>query len=405
MVFFFVKPAQIYSRVLSHSKTMDEARVRMILQQAHKAHVARRVQSRVYFPLRSTEINSSRLQTVNEEGTKKNKRARYVQKTSRKITPLLEEGDAIEKKLRDSSSALTYLERQKLLKRQKKLGKRADSHTRLARKTYLGRRYKRWFFLKGRKGSSRYLAGKTFPDEITSSDWLWITAAEENIFKRSFKESFREWSSDIRQTSLPLAPDEIRRGLAEEFSQKVQQRHLIGDKEEHIKSVEQVLGDIERIFDSSRSKTERYFQVLFLKGFFADFIYHYLFIVYRELESGEEFPRFKHSRKLLTKLFRLIYLSNEYSDFLISASMTKNKKSLAFYKYPAMENLLKFFEYLIELPEIVKGNSGREEILSRLEENLQKIESFAVGREKKMAGRRLGLFGRKTPRCEEMVRK
>lgn len=426
-VLFFARPIQSYVRTFIYSKIMEQSRIRMMVSRISQSHLMRKFQQKVRFYLEaienakraqqaesderfrsymeSIEIDETQLQAVNEEGPG-DKREEWVREISKKRTPLLEEIDRIEEELRNSDKTLSKRKRSKLLKRQQNLMDEVDSLTQLSRKTYLGKRYKRWLFLKGRKGSPGYLSGNTYLDEITSSDWLWIGAAKENILERSFVSLFPEQSDEREQTFSPMESNDIRRGLAEEFVEKVSRHHSIGAREEYIEAVEFILNGVEKIFDPSLPTRERYLWASLAEPFLSEFMEPYLWNIYRELKgSDRDFERFTYWNKLIEKLFRFSYLTNEYSDFLTSAALIKDEKSLIFYKYRAMGSLLRFFEYLIELPEIVKTSHGREEILSRLDENLQKIESSRMGREKRTASRRLGIFGRKTPLCEAMVRK
>ena len=430
-VLFFARPIQSYGRTFFiYSKTMDQSRIRMMVSRVRQSHLMRKFQQKVRFYLKATEnakragqaesdesirsylaymesieIDETQLQAINEEGPG-DKREEWVREIFEKRILLLEEIDRIEEELRNPDKTLSKRKRSKLLKRQQKLIDEVDSFTQLSRKTYLGKRYKRWLFLKGRKSSPGYLSGNTYLDEITSSDWFWIGAAKENILERSFVSLFPERSDEREQTFSPMESNDIRRGLAEEFVEKVSRHHSIGDREEYTEAVEFILNGVEKIFDPSLPTRERYLWASFIEPFLSEFMEPYLWSVYRELKGlDRDFESFTHWKKLIEELFQFPYLANEYSDFLISAAMTKDEKSLIFYKYRAMGNLLRFFEYLIELPKIVKTNHGREEILSRLDENLQKIESSRMGREKRTASRRLGIFGRKTPLCEAMVRK
>ena len=66
-----------------------------------------------------------------------------------------------------------------------------------------------------------------------------------------------------------------------------------------------------------------------------------------------------------------------------------------------MEGLLSFFEYLIDLREVINSQS-KEEMLSRLKENIRRIETLQAYAEKKTVFR---LFGEGLPLCRDLIRR
>ena len=115
-------------------------------------------------------------------------------------------------------------------------------------------------------------------------------AASENIVRRSFFEKIKEQAPHgATQTSIPyeaashheavqipflpvLKEDEIRKGLADEFSEKLQQRGLISNGEEHTKHTERILGDIEKIFDPSLASVKKDILISFIKETLTEFL-------------------------------------------------------------------------------------------------------------------------------------
>ena len=295
--------------------------------------------------------------------------------------------------------------------------------------------------LRSSKGKPGYLKGQSFPDEAFSSNWLWMMAASENIVRRSFFEKIKEQAPHgATQTLIPyeaashheavqtpflpvLKEDEIRKGLAEEFSEKLQQRGLISNGEEHTKYTERILGDIEKIFDPSLASVKKDILISFIKETLTEFFgKHYLDIAYGQLEhiessfpaahdplTKEENSSLSTQIKLRRLLSRFTFHVYDYIDFLSTVALIKNEKVLFAYKYESMEVLLRLLEYLIEIPEIAKTSGSKAEMLARLDANMTKIQTFKPWQEKrtvffKLWGAGFPILGSGLPLCKDLVR-
>ena len=433
LVLFMVQPIQAFARVLGDSKTFNQNRLLMMARRAWINHAVNKAQKKVFVHLESLKIENEGLHLVNQEGPK-DKREQWIQKVTKKAAPLLEKIAEIDRKLEESN--LSERKRKKLLKRKRSLVEKTDSLTKLGKESYLGERYGWLLGLISRKGKEGYLKGHALPDEVTSLNWLWVLAASENIMERAFirkvtKEpppgTFREVYPALRQTEMrllpspgfsssdvteekiqerfiplpalppPLREDPIRKGLAREYSEKLKKSGLISDTEEHIKFTEQILTDVEEIFNPSLSMKERYIIVSKIQMTLNSFFSPYMEMAYQKMIEGKIGLwtriklRYTHSR--------FYYYTTRYSAFMLAASVTKNKASLISYKYESMESLLSFFEYLIDLREI-ESLPNKEEMLSRLKENIRRIETLRPYEEKKSA---FNLFG--LPLCQDLVRR
>ena len=417
LVLLIVRPAQAYTRVLGHSQTLNQSRLIKVSQRILRDFAMRGAHRRARFYLESARIEIDQLLTVNEEGPG-DKRLEWAQEVSKKVTPLIDKIKILDRQLENPE--LSDRKIKKLLKKRKKLAEKISSLTELDKKIYRGNR--RYFWLRSSKGKPGYLKGQSFPDETFSSNWLWMMGASENIVRRSFFEKIKEQAPHkTTQTFIPyeaashheavqipflpvLKEDGIRKGLAEEFSEKLQLRGLISNGEEHIKYTERILGDIEKIFDPSLSVVEKDILISFIKETLAEFFgEHYLNIVYNQLRDNEL------QVKLRRLLSRFTYHVYDYIDFLSTVALIKNEQVLFSYKYESMEMLLKLLEYLIEIPEIATTSGSKAEVLARLDANITKIQAFKPWQEKRTAFRFWGsgfpIFGSGLPLCQDLVRK
>lgn len=430
LAFFITQPIQAFSSILSDSKTLTQNRLLMMIKWAWISRAVNKAQQKAFFHLESAQINSEGLRLVNQEGPQ-NKREKWVQKVAEKAAPLLEKAAKIDRQLKENE--LSERKRKQLLKRRAAITEKADSITQLSKQSYLGERYKWLLGLISRKKREGYLKGHAFPDEVSSFNWLWILAASENIMERAFVRQIRERDfepshflpffkreerltplSDLSSLSeekiqehfmpsLDFAPsltkDAIRSGLAREFSKKLKERGLISNTEEHGRFTEQILEDAGKIFDPSLSMKEKYIASsiihMTLNGFFSA----YMEIAYKKLKEGD--MKWSAQIKLRYIHSRFYFYTTRYSAFLQAASLTKDKASLISHKYEVMESLLSFFEYLIDLREVINIQS-KEDMLSRLKENIRRIEALQAYMEKKTAFR---LFGEGLPLCRDLIRR
>ena len=401
LVLFTVQPLQTFARILSDSKTFNQSRLLTMARWAWISRAVNKAQRNVFFHLESAAIKKEGLYLVNQEGPG-NKREQWIQRVSKKISPLMEKIAKIDQELKENR--LSERETKRLFKKKAALVKKADSATQLGRQSYLGERYKWLLGLISRKGRKNYLKGHSFPDEIFSSNWLWILAASENIMERAFIQTIEEkpnkYFMSLSNSAPSLPENAVRSGLAKEFSERLKERGLISNTEEHTKATEQVLGEVEKIFDPALPLQEKYITSSLIEMTLNGFFSPYMEAAYKKLTEGNMPWSTRIKLRFIHSSF--YFYTTRYSAFLRTASLTKNKASLISYQYESMESLLSFFEYLIDLQEIIDSSQSKEETISRLEKNIRRIKTLQPYAEKKTAFR---LFGEALPLCRDLVRR
>ena len=374
MILFLFRKSQIYARTFYNSKTLNKSRLLMILRMAWFNHLMKKIQKQVFFSIESADIHLPSLNIVNQEGLGKNKRAEWVDFLSREIQPALEQIDHLDKQL--TMSYLSEKQKNKLLKKRRKLYEKIKHVTQVSKKSFFGKRYKRFFFFRSGKNRNNYLKGSDFTDKITSG--LWPLSIQENILQRAF---IQEGTNPLSSSALQL--DEIRTGLAKEFINNITLPTGMKKPKGHVQAVERILMDIENIFNPSVSTIKKYLLISTLEMVLVGFFEHYLNQVYSQFNQ-EDVSVWQKGR-LKWQISRFTYYVFTYTDFLRSVALVKNKNKTAFYKYSSMENLLLFMEYLNKLSVIAHENYTQSEIETKLSENIRRLQTFQVQKEKRTA--------------------
>ena len=400
MILFLFRKSQIYMRVFNNSKTLDQSRFLSVMRLAWFNRLMKNKNKNVFLYLQSTEINEHALDHVDEEGAKKNKRAKWVRSLSKKMEPILNRTQEIDTQLENES--LSVEDRKKLLKERKRLVKKAEDLTQVFRKSFFGKRYGLSLFLFSRRWSSQYLKGITLSDELTSRNLIWSMGLQENVLERTLIKQVEETGLMQDRSTLPLPPDEIRTGLVEEFVEKIQQANTTG----YVHSIERILIDVEKIFDPSLKMAERYLLVSIIEsGFLGLFEYYLLEVMHPELVRSSGGLNLWGRARLRWRLERFIYYVFMYSDFLRTVALIKDPSKINSYKYESMEAFLNLFEYLYQLSKLPGERHTKESLLAKLDEHLYRVQSFRPQFEKRTMFKWIRIpFIRPLPMCRSLVR-
>lgn len=428
MILFLFRKTQIYARTFRNSRTMNKSGLLMMFRLAWLNRLMKKAQNKVFFHLESVEINQTALANVNQEGIGKNNRMKWVTAISQKATSVLEEITEIDRQL--EMGQLSKRQQKKRLRKRRKLYQQMEQITAVSRKSFLGKRYKRFLLLRSRKSNMGYLKGAGFPDTITSENWFWMLFIQENILERSLvQEASREMQTPHREYHAVLKKDEIREGLAREFVERVNktgldmtkplhslsaganntaqgsenQSHLTTTEQQNIRSVEKILMDIENIFNPSLTVKERYLLVSILESGLTGFFEYYLRLMYNRLSTTTENMNIWTKARLKWRLERFTYYIFSYADFLRTIAFIKKKSTLMAYQYEAMENFLLFFEYLHKLSQISVSYKTKTELLAIMDKNLQYIQSAQVQKEKRTTFSWIP-FRTPLPYCRNLIR-
>ena len=432
MIFFILRKTQNFIRVFSGAhKNMQKNKMSsfvLAFRSAFISRVIKKAQNKVFFHLETANINSIALAEVDQEGTRKNKRDRFVHLMSKQTAPLIANIKTIDSTLEQES--LSEKEKIKLLKKRRKLYRKMEKITQIHRKDFLGKRYMWSAFLVSRKFKRNYLKGQSFLDSLSAGPGLWPLSVQENILERAFIKPVNqnmalnqagfniESKAEQRGSQSHPKADGVRAGLAQEFVQKVNPTGFVQgaafevldkqtqyDEARHTQSVEKKLMDIDNIFNVDRKTKERYFLANELELELTGFFEYYLKRVYRQIIQSKDLS-FRERAKLRWRIEKFAYYVFAYTDFLRMVSMVKDKRQLFLYKHKAMENYLIFYEYLSAVSRISSSSITKQDIDLIMEKHHQKILSFQIQREKRVAFSWFSWlpFYTPLPHCRNLVR-
>ena len=416
---FLVRKFQKYIRTFSYGKELSNSRLIFSLRMAWLSRQIRKSQNKVFFIIKEAlDFNEESLESVNKKGPKGH-RLLWLNKLKQKTDPLFEKISLLEEELynleekSEKTAGEGFVGENKIEQRKKRLKKQIEklknkiSHLfQMNRLSFFGsRRFKKHLFLKSRKKHFAYMTGHGLSDTIIGQKKLWFLTLHEPLWPLALQENILEQVLNNKEQphSLQTEPDEIQKGLTQEF---LSRRHANTDTlfkgEEQV--VYSLLESIERIFDTKTDIATRMMITQSIERTLAVLFFRYLKISLPIIEK-----KYSLSYTELIKLnwnfghfFRSVY---EFSDFLNSVSITKNKDKIKFYKYEAMEKLLAFLDYLYEVQTLLTNTqAGKEELFNRLQARQQHLASLSLLKNKKTAFS-LVPFKKAQAQCKKLVEK
>ena len=427
---------QKYIRVFSYGKKLSPSRLIFLLRMAWLSRQIRKSQNTVFFIIESAlNFNKENLEKVNQQGPK-DRRLVWLNKLKQKTDSLFEKISRLEEEYYNLENQLekTPIDKNKIEQKKKKLTKQIEKlknkiHrlTQVNRKSFFGNRFKRYLLLRSRKGQTAYMTGHHLSDKIPGKKTLWPLTLQENILEQAL-------DNKTHTFSLETEPDEIQKALVEEFFEKrhtdttklrkgeKQAIHSLKDLTDKFsenintnpntkslfkgekKVVYSLLESIEQVFDTTKDIKSRMMITQSIEAVFTALFGQYLQMSLSVLQH-----RYNLSYKELINLYwivgRFSHSIYEFSDFLSSVSITKNKDKIKFYKYESMEKLLAFLDYLYEV-QILLTNTQFEkaELFNKLQIRNQNLMSLSLLKEKKTAFSLIP-FKKTQAQCKKLVEK
>ena len=395
-----VRGFQKYTRAFSHGKQMQTSSSLVLLKTVWLSRQIRIGQKRIFFHIdQALEFRETELKKINAEGPKSlfkqnGHRLIWIQKLKTKTDPLFEKIHQMEQELIDVPSAKRkkWIEKQLIRTRNE-----IEKLTKVNRKDFFGARFKRFLLLTSRKARTSHMVGHKTPDKIVGKGILWPLSLQENVLERVLS------NKTLSKDSQPQQVDLIREGLIEEFlSSKKDKQDKEQKKKEQSKVVRFFLADIEKIFDTDLSAQERLVRVHVLEMTLGALFSKHLKLASKILSNTHQMS-FKESLKIQWAFGRFFYFIYDFSDFLSSVSVIKNKTKILPYKYESMEKLMAFFNYLHEVQALLKDkNLDKENLFARLQKRQYEIKTIALSKEKSTSFSFVP-FKKALPKCKNMV--
>ena len=390
-----------YGKNLGGSGLLSSARMAWLSRQIKKS------QKKVFFRIdQALVFREQELEKVNKEGPKsffhqRGHRFLWIEHLKRKTDPLFEKIAELELQLQNEN--LKPKEQNGIVKQIEKMKSKIESISQVNRKDFFGMRFKRFLLFRSRKGRKSYMFGNHFQDKVTGQNIFWPLSLQENTIERVLE-------SNILSPTIETSRDEIREGLIEEFllNKKDMGEFLKDETELNNKkeAIQFLLADIEQIFNTKNSQAERLMRTYTIEATLGTLFAHYLNISSSILSQKYEMSFAEHIKLqwIFGSFFNLAY---QFSDFLSSVSITKDKTKIQFYKYESMEKLLAFFDYLYEVHFLLKADSkviSKQMVFERLNSQNHKLKSLSLLQEKKTAFSLLP-FKTAIPQCKKLIEK
>jgi|GEM_PF-3848181 hypothetical protein len=368
------------------------------------SRAVRRAQKRVTFVTGPMELDQETLALVDGEGPSAKRWWNSIDQGKRSLwlNWLKKKTDASYRDLEQVNAQLEKDPGDRELKKQKsRLEKKIYNYAQLKRKNFLGTRYKRFFYLKARRGKTQ-LKGKAPIESGLNKDVFWILSVQENVLNRALIPQGDQKIAaafQVKELKSPLSEDEVLVGLAEEAVRNAPEQ----ERADRLQLVKGLLTDVEFVFDPSQPRAERYLQTEVIENTLAQFVYQLIQWKMDTLPEAEGgwLSRLWQTSKLRWSSGQFARYVYEYTDFLRLAAATNSEVFRERYKYEAMETLLRIFKHLENLKGILDQNLPPNQLFTPLSEANQSLKTFKPWQEKKTSYSWIPLR-RVYPRCEAL---
>ena len=414
-----------YGPKLSHSSLLLTSKMAWTTRTLHKKR------RDVFFIIdQALQFNQEQLEQVNSEGPTSlfrqgGHRLLWLERLQQKTDPLFTKKEEL--KIQLEQEGLTEVEKTKLTKKIHKLEKRIEELTKINQKEFFGNRFKRYLFLKSRKGRRAYMDGSDLKPfdfihrTLGSRALSWPLAPQFMVEQTLEKKDYTNTSLGEVESKPHKASDDVISGLVDEFLTEIsyvnstESGHSDRDKElfhetdqdsqslEKKQAVEFFLSDFHNIFDVNQTLASRLMSAQAIEVLLTQFFAHYLRLAEDKILSSIPMS-FREKLKFYGKIGSTQALAMEFGDFLIAVSMAKQSDKINFYKYETIEKFFTFLHYFGQLGQAIKKNPSAQELLEQLGKAHQRIQSFSLTREKNQQINYIPLRKR-AGKCYDMTRK
>ena len=415
MIFPLVRKVQKHVRVFSYGGQIGTSRMFSSAKMVWLSRQIRKSKKRVFFHIKQALVfREQELEKINKKGPKslfhkRGHRLLWIEQLKEKTDPLFEQIKEWELQLQDNNFNLK--EQNKIAKNIKKARKKIETISKVNRKDFFGMRFKRFLFLKSRKGRIAYMSANDLPDKTVKKNILWPLSLQENIIGGALESNFSEVLSKEEEE---VKPDDIRNGLIEEFlsrrqevKEPLQSERELTDKKQ---AVQDLLLDIDKIFNTEVPSSIRLIKAQAIEAVLGNLFTLSFKILSSSVLSTELSEKYNMSFSERIKMQwvfgRFFYLAYEFSDFLSIVSITKDKTKIQFYKYESMEKLLAFLDYLYEFQILLKKGDylDKPAVFEKLASREHKLRTISLLKNKKATFSFLP-FKKGTSQCEKLVEK
>lgn len=353
-----------------------------------------RAQKRVSFDTGPVELDQEAIEQLDLEGpVNKKRRSQWLSLLERNLNPLYLEKEKLLKNLEQQPHD------ESLKRSLSRIEKRISKASSLKAKNFLGKRYKRFLFLKGRRGKQN-LNGRTPVDKVLSKPLLWVLNVQQNVLHRGMVPSHDKEFSNAFEKHVSLkseSSDPVLLGLAHEYSER--RGGVAGAKD----LAQSLLSDVDFVFDRSQPAKYRYLKTLVIESSLSQVAYKFMKWKADSLPPGEGgwWKTTFRTARFNWQTSQFVKHVFQYTDFLRLASTTRSERFHAKYKYEAMEALLRVLKHLEDLSAVLDQARDVSETFVPMRQLNDDLKTFQPWKEKRSSYSWL-LVKRVYPRCEEL---
>ena len=394
-----------YGFNLSHASLLLTSKMAWTTRTLHK-----RTKKTFFYIDKALEFNENQLEKVNQEGPislfhPQGHRFLWLERLKKKTDPLFLKIDKLKTELEQPN--LTEKKKNKLEKQIQTTRNKIENLTKINRKEFFGSRFKRYLFLKSRKGRKAYMDGldlKSFDfihKILGSRNISWPLAPQFMIEQTLEKESYRK-DTLLGNSKTPVSKqsDDVISGLVDEF---LNQKSIPNKNNQRREAVHFFISDFHNLFDTNQTSASRVMSATALEALLTQFFAHYLKLAEDQITSGDSIS-YRTKIKIYSKIGKIQNFAMQFTDFLMSIAFSANSDKVNFYKYESIEKFFAFLNYFDQIGQIIKQNLSMQEILLQINQAEEKVKSFSITREKNSKVNLIP-FKKSKGKCYEITRK
>lgn len=412
-----------YGFDLSHSSLLLTSKMAWTTRILHK-----KARNTFFYIDRAFQFNEEKLKKRNNEGPRslyyqKGHRLLWLEKLKNKTDPLFSKLMALQESL--DLDDLTEKQENKKKRQVQNIQNKIERLTKINRKEFFGDRFKRYLFLKSRKGRQTYMDGadlKPFDfihKTLGSRSLAWPLAPQFMIegalgagFEYMFLSEEAFENRELEKARLRKNSDNVISGLAEEFLSRINlktnsqidsQTNPENLSEQRRAVVEFFISDFHNIFDTSQKSSSRVMSASAVEILLTQFFAHYLKLAESRIPKINSMS-YREKMRIYSKFGQIQNRAMEFTDFLTAVSFATDPKKINFYKYESIEKFFAFLDYFNQIGRLLKQELTPREILSQIDKAQKKIDSFSLIRAKNS---RINFmpFVKMKGKCYEITRK
>jgi len=404
-----------YGFDLSHSSLLLTSKMAWTTRTLHK-----RARNTFFYIDQALQFNEEELKKRNNEGPRslyyqKGHRLLWLEKIKNKTDPLFSKIIQLEENL--ELNELTERKENRLKRKIQNTQDKIERLTKINRKEFFGDRFKRYLFLKSRKGRLAYMDGadlKPFDfihKTLGSRSLAWPLAPQfmvEGILgadyeHRLLSEQALE-SEETEKKRLHKNSDGVISGLAEEFLSRINSQTNPNNISEQKRAVvEFFISDFHNIFDTNEKSSSRVMSAVAVEILLTQFFAHYLKLAESQIPKINSMS-YREKMRIYSKFGQIQNRAMEFTDFLTAVSFATDPEKINFYKYESIEKIFAFLNYFNQIRNMLKKKLSPREILSQIDKAQKKIDSFSLIRAKNSRINFMPFLTRKA-KCYEITRK